>query len=517
MTRLAPFDDGRALLAGFLIGDTSELDRSDVEAMRLSGLSHFVAVSGSNVALFLILLALAAGPLALGPKRRSVVGLIGLPVYVAATRFEPSVMRASVMAGMALVGRLFGIVLEAWQLLALAVVVLVVLDPSITWNVGFQLSVVATAGVLAGARWPLRGGMVQRALAVTCGAQAAVTPILLVHFGAIPLFSPLANLIAAPLVTVSTLIGAVGVGVSGLLIDLASWLASIVLLISRTASTLPQLSPAAATLLGVVVLVWSRWRRIRPVLAVAAGVSAIWVLVGFGSSLPDPGAVVLDVGQGDSILLHGGGGRFALVDGGPDPMILIGKLRSYGVRSLDLVVLTHVHADHVVGLIGLLGRIPIGEVWMALEPHQTPSSKEFVGEVFRWVPVVRAPAVGEEVWLGSLLIRVEGPLRRYASANDQSIVLTVEGPSRSILLAGDIEVVAQRELMHLRADVLKVPHQGAATSDPAWLVAVGASEALIPVGPNSFGHPADWVIETLGAAGARVRRTDHDGDLEVGL
>ena len=114
--RLAPYNDGRGLLAGFLIGDTTNVSERDIEAMRLSGLSHFVAVSGSNVALFLGLLVLVAGPLALGPRRRAIVGLLGLPVYAAATRFEPSVMRASVMAGIALIGRLLGVVFEAWQL-----------------------------------------------------------------------------------------------------------------------------------------------------------------------------------------------------------------------------------------------------------------------------------------------------------------------------------------------------------------------------------------------------------------
>src|SRR5690554_1373413 len=199
MEQLAPFDDGRALLAGFLIGDTSEMDPSDEEAMRLAGLSHFVAVSGSNVALFLGLLFLAAGPLALGPRRRALVGLVGLPAYTAATRFERSVMRASLMAGIALAGRLVGIALETWQLLSVAVVGLLVTDPSLASSVGFQLSVAATAGVLVGGRWPTVGGKVARGLLVTLGAQIAVAPLLLMHFGTVPVFSPLANLVAAPL------------------------------------------------------------------------------------------------------------------------------------------------------------------------------------------------------------------------------------------------------------------------------------------------------------------------------
>ncbi len=517
MRNLEPFDDGRALLAGFLIGDTSELDRSDVEAMRLSGLSHFVAVSGSNVALFLILLALATGPLSMEPRRRALIGLVGLPIYAAATRFEPSVLRASVMAGLALVGRLVGVVFEAWQLLSLAVVALVVSDPAITGNVGFQLSVAATAGVLVGARWPTNGGKVHRALAVTCGAQVSVAPLLLFHFGAIPLFSPLTNLVASPLVAASTVLGAVGVAGVGPVVDLSAHLAGAVLTISRSAATLPQLTVVPAIALGLVGAVGLMWRGSRSWIAV--GVSSLVVVLIFssGSPLPDPGVVVLDVGQGDSILVHGGGGRFALVDGGPDPAVLLGKMRQYGVRSLELVILSHVHADHVSGLTGLFGRIPIGEIWAASQPHETASSREFFTRAEQWGVPVHRPNVGETRVLGTLALRVDGPLRRYASPNDQSIVLTVEGPRHSILLSGDIEVIAQQELSHLKADILKVPHQGAATSDPDWLVSVGAREAIVSVGPNQFGHPAPWVIDLFRSTGAVVFRTDLDGDVSVGL
>ncbi len=517
MERLRPFDDGRALLAGFLIGDVTELDLSDVEAMRLSGLSHFVAVSGSNVAMFLVLLSVAAGPLALGPRRRAVIGLLGLPVYVAATRFEPSVLRASLMAGLALVGRLVGVVLEAWQLLALAVIVLLALDPDLTGNVGFQLSVAATAGVLVGARWPVPGGKVQKALMVTVGAQLAVAPLLVVHFGSIPLLSPVANLVAAPLVAGSTMLGAIGVVGPSLLVDISSWMAGLVLSLARGASSWPQLTAGPVIGLGLAGLVAARWKPVRTVVvAVGALVVAVGV-IGPPRELPEVGAVVLDVGQGDAILLHGGQGRFALVDGGPDPVVLRSRLRSYGVTALELVVLTHVHADHVAGLVGLVGEVVIGEAWMALDPHETTTSREFVSLLEQLAVSNRAPQVGEIHHIGSLAVEVVAPRRRYASPNDQSIVVLVHGPTQTMLLSGDIEVIAQRELTGLRADVLKVPHQGAATTDPEWLESVGATLAVISVGPNQFGHPADWVIDLLEQSGATVHRTDEDGDIPVDL
>ena len=517
MSRLEPFDAGRGLVAGFLIGDTSEVDGADIDAMRRAGLSHFVAVSGSNVALFLGLLVFAAGPLALGPKRRALVGLIGLPVYAAATRFEPSVMRASVMAGIALGGRLIGVVLEAWQLLSLAVIVLLVLDPRLTGSAGFQLSVAATAGVLVGARWPSSGGRVARALAITVGAQIAVAPLILAHFGSVPMMSPLVNLVAAPVVAASTLIGAVGVAGPLFLLHIAAWLADLVLLLARGAAIWPQLEsvPLLTILLAGVVTVRFPWSRTLVAVG-GAVVVLVLVLVG-GSPVPDPGVIVFDVGQGDAILIHGGDDSYALVDGGPDALVLTDRLREYGVDRLDLVILSHVHADHATGLTGLVGKISLGQVWMRTDPHVTAALEGLTSALVDYgVPVVE-PQVGDTFRLGSLRLVVEGPLRKYASPNDQSLVLTVLGSERTMLLPGDIEAFAQGELSHLRADVLKVPHQGAATSDPGWLEEVGADLAVISVGPNQFGHPAEWVIEVLEGSGAEVVRTDEVGDVVVPL
>jgi competence protein ComEC len=127
------------------------------------------------------------------------------------------------------------------------------------------------------------------------------------------------------------------------------------------------------------------------------------------------------------------------------------------------------------------------------------------------------PPLGEVYRLGTLTLTVDGPLRQYASSNDQSIVLTVTGREKSMLLSGDIETYAQADLEHLKADVLKVPHHGAGTSDPDWLEGVGAEIAVISVGANDFGHPVPWVITELEESGATVLRTDLEGDVIVPL
>ncbi len=507
-----PVDAGpeAALLRGFLIGDTGGLSPFDYEAMRRAGLTHFVAVSGSNVALFLGMWFLVLAPVVGSVRIRAVAGLVALVVFVVATRWEPSVVRAAVMAGLVLVARAFGVSLDAWTVLGATVAALSILSPPLAGSVGFQLSVAATAGVMAGSRAFV--GRLPRVVATilgpTVGAQVAVAPLLLVHFGSVPLFAPLANLVAAPLVAAATAVGVVGIVTGGLPLTVGTWLAGWVIDLAHLASGWPQLDAVGvAAVVAAAGLVRYRLGRV----ALAVGV-AVFVLVGRVGP-PRPGVVFLDVGQGDAVLVLGTGVN-VLVDAGPDPRLLARKLARYGVRRLDLVVASHPHADHVGGLAGLAGRIPIGAVWYASAPHTTDTWLRLTGELTAaGIPIVD-PGLGT-YRMGDVTLDVLGPVRRYASPNDQSLVLRVRIGEVSVLLPGDVEALAQGELGRIAADVLAVPHQGAGTSDPDWLALQASSLAVISVGPNAYGHPVPWVEEVLSQAGARVLRTDQVGDVVV--
>jgi competence protein ComEC len=319
------------------------------------------------------------------------------------------------------------------------------------------------------------------------------------------------------LVAAATVIGALGVAGLGPLIHVAAFLSSIVAQLARAASVWPQVGAWAVAGPALAGLVALRWRTLRPPMFAAGAALVMVSLLGVTGTLPPEGVVVLDVGQGDAILLSGGPGSLALVDGGPDPAAVLDRLRRYGVTHIDLVVMTHGDADHAGGLAAVIDRYPVGEVWASLDPHSTESAAEVLDMTeARGVPVT-SPTVGQTRRLGSLLIVVEGPRRVYEKGNDQSIVLTILGSERSMLLTGDIETRAQADLDDLKADVLKVPHHGGGTSDPGWLTGVGAGLAVISVGANDFGHPVLWVIEALEEAGSEVRRTDEEGDIVVDL
>lgn len=521
--RLRPDDDrGRALLAGFLLGDVSHLRTWQEEAMRRAGLSHFVAVSGSNVALFLGALFLVAGPLGWSSLRRAILGLAGLAFFVLLIGPDPSVIRAATMAGLVLVARPFGLRPDIWRVIGVGVGLLLLVSPELAYSLGFQLSVGATAGVVVGTGWfrNLRPRWLATSLGAACGAQLAVAPILLLAIGQLPLWSPVANVAAAPLVVAATGLGGAGalVGVEGL-VEAGALVARAVLGIADLASTLPQIGwTAALSLAGCGLVAISR--RFRPVAVLAASLFACLLTVFaaphtlLGAPV-GPAFVALDVGQGDALLLLGEAGETVLVDGGSDGAKLRAGLARFGVRAVDLLVVSHAHHDHYGGLVDIVGALPVGRMWYAPFPGQADEYSSLV-EAAEQVTRVTIPSLGVHR-IGSIRLEVLGPARRYASLNDQSIAIRATLGGETVLLSGDMERVSQADLEPPRVDVLKVPHQGAATSDPEWLVATGASVAVVSVGPNRFGHPSEELLAMLEEAGMEVRRTDREGDVLIGF
>ena len=207
----------RGLLMGFLLGDTRAVPDDVAEAYRAAGLSHLLAVSGANVAFALSLFAPLLRRMRLGV--RTAVALSVVVVFATMTRFEPSVLRASAMATLAISSALLGRPTATVRRLLLAVIVLLLLDPFLLHSLGFALSSAASAGIALAAaplstRLPLPRWCAE-ALAVSVAAQLGVTPILLVVFGTVPLISPVTNLLAAPAASALGSYGLVASAITG--------------------------------------------------------------------------------------------------------------------------------------------------------------------------------------------------------------------------------------------------------------------------------------------------------------
>lgn len=502
---------GDGLLSGFLTGDTDRMLASHEEDLRRAGLSHFVAVSGSNVAMFLGIWWIVTAPLSIHPRIRVVIGALGLMLFAVVTRWEPSVIRASVMASVPLVGGLVGIPVDPWMALGVAVTVLLLLSGHLAMSVGFQLSVLATAGVLVGLTFAK--GRTPRWLVVplmaTMGAQLAVAPLLLGVFGTVPLLSPVTNLVASPVIGFTTVVAAVGVVLEPAA-EIARLGASLVLWIAQLTAGGPQLGVAgsvAALCIGIGLMK----ATLRPLIA-SVGLILVLVAAPWVHPWPSvPTLVALDVGQGDAVLIQDPSGASLLMDGGSDPRVLDAALRRHGVRTLDTVVVSHSDLDHSGGLTELIaeGRIRTLVVSAFVSDTDLVDAAEHAG--------VRVDHVrtGDRITVGSVLIEVLSPNRRFATDNDGSVVLFLHGDT-TVLLPGDIERIGQHTLPSIHPDVMVVPHHGSATTDLNWLEDTVGPTAILSYGPNTYGHPHPTITALLDALGVQVLRTET-GDVTIPL
>jgi competence protein ComEC len=421
LTRVLPEPDA-GLAAGILIGLRDRVDRDVATAFTTAGVSHVVAISGWNVAIVAAAVAALVGRL--GRRRRSVVTAAAIVVYIVFAGASPSVLRAGAMAGVVLFARESGRSGRAAAALGWAAAVLLLADPGLIGDPRFQLSSLATAGLIAWAtplterldRWT-RGRLprwLSECLGVSLAAQVATLPVVLALFGRLAVIAPGVNLLVVPIVAPAMAAGVVAMAggaliaagapdAVGALLAAPAWVALHLMIgIVEGAASLPfasiQVEPsvglAAAVACAAAILIATSRNSHRPGGAAAdkprtgmtakpsrprplmmRSATAILVLavavaggVAVTRSVDVARIAVLDVGQGDAILIEGSRGGRLLVDGGPDPDRLLVQLDRRippWDRRLDAVVLTHPHEDHVAGLALLLARYRVGRV---LEP-----------------------------------------------------------------------------------------------------------------------------------------------------
>jgi competence protein ComEC len=316
------------------------------------------------------------------------------------------------------------------------------------------------------------------------------------------------------MVAVTTAIGGMAL-VLPPLASLADVGASLILRIADMAANGPQLGWVGAIVAGLVGATVA-WKSSRP-LGVSVVVLAMVLLAGTAPTWPpDPTVVVLDVGQGDAILLQDPSGETVLVDGGPDPRSLDRALRRNGIKRIDVVVVTHGDLDHVGGVTEILGSGRVGELWVPLFGRESDLLAEAIGIAeSAGVPVTRVSA-GVMRRTQSFRINILGPRRKYQEENDGSVTLLVSA-GRTMLLGGDIEAVAQAELPEVHPDVLVVPHHGSGTTDLRWLERILGTTAVLSYGQNSYGHPHPDVLNVLEESGVAVHHTYLEGDVSVNL
>jgi competence protein ComEC len=549
--------ESAGLLPALVVGDTNALPHRVVEEFRAAGMAHLLAVSGANLAIVGVATLLLLRALRLGPRWCAAGAGLTLVGFVVLAGPEPSVLRAAVMGGVGLLALIIGRERAALPALAASVILLVLHDPAMSLSIGFALSVLATGAlVLVATRWSRsmtdRGvpRLVAEALAVPAAAHLATAPVVAGMSGQVSLVAVVANLLTAPVVAPATVLGLLAALVAGPAPWLAEWFVWLagpelywMVTVGRHAAAIPGAALdwpkgwwggvllAVVLVAAVLVLRRSRWRVL--VIAMVAGLLVVLVPVKvLAPGWPPTGwsSVACDVGQGDAVVLATDEpGRAVLVDTGPDPGAIAGCLDRLGVDRIPLVILSHLHADHVGGLSAVLAEHTVGAVAVGSGRLPAWAWRQVRSEAERTQVPVLWMTVGQRLEWPGLTVEVLGP--SYADSrqegdatgteiNNTSVVLRATTRSGRVLLTGDVELSAQADLLDtgvdLRADVLKVPHHGSRYIVPEFLDAVRPRIALISVGAgNRYGHPNPSTVSRLTAKGVTVLRTDQDGDVAV--
>jgi len=513
-----------AVLAGLLLGDRSGLPPEIDDGFRRAGVYHVLAVSGFNVALVagsvFALLALARA----GRRGAAIGALAAVLAFAAIVGGEPSVLRAVVMAAAVLGALLVDREASVLNGLALAALVILAARPGDLADPGFQLSFAATGGIVLA---PLPRRPVLGAIGVSVAAQLAVLPIALAHFNQLTAIGPLANLAAVPLAGGATLVGLAAVAVSaasGFAADVllhAAWplvlgLRAVVAAAAAVPWALVHLPAphwtAIVTYVAAAGLGLAAWqhRQAAPARARACGAAAgLLAAVAVAIALwplarPPDGRLrvaVLDVGQGDAIVVETPQGEAVLVDAGPGgPMrldagerVVAPYLWNRGIRRLAAAITTHGDADHAGGMGAIRRHFAVARDW---DPGSMPQAPQ---------------------WIGGAVLRPLAGGHPAARRNEAALVLRLDHGLASFVLASDAGAEAERRLLAtgapLAATVLKVGHHGArGASTSAFLSRVQPALAVVSVGArNGYGHPAPEALARLHAAGAHTLRTDRDG------
>ena len=544
-------EPARGLLPGLIDGDTAGLDPVLAERFRLAGLTHLVAVSGTNCSILIGAVLLLLRRVGARPGWCAATGVLVLLAFVVVARPSPSVLRAAAMALVTLGGLASGRPRAAVPALAAAVLALLAWDPGLARDAGFAMSVLATGAILLVApRWAagLRARHVPvglaEAVAVAAAAHLVTAPVIAAIAGQFSVVAIPANVLAEPVVAVATVLGFVAAVVAPLSMPLGTagaWLAGWpVRWLVHVGDFFGGLDGAVlpwpggtggAVLLGAGTAgLWlvARHRPARGALAAAALVAVVvqipvrWVASGWPP--PEWLFVACDVGQGDALALHAGPHAAVVVDTGPDPVAVDRCLADLGVDTVPLLVITHLHQDHVGGVAGVLHGRSVDRVVTGPLDEPAAGLHLLLGLLGQRRLTATVPAPGSRLAVGDVALDVLAPRRAFhgtrSDPNNSSLVLRATVHGVRILLPGDSEVEAQQALLDagvdVRADVLKVPHHGSAYSSPAFLAAVRARVAVISVGAhNDYGHPSPVLLARLRQLGVPARRTDQDGDVAI--
>ncbi len=568
-----------SLAQGIILGIRGNIPSSVKDNFIHTGTAHILAISGVNLTILTGIL-LSLGILLFGRKHYIYIwlslGIIWL--YAVLTGMHPPVLRAAIMASMFLTAELLGRQRSAVIALVFSAAIMVGINPQVLWDAAFQMSFMAMTGlififppiqslsrkVVSTSLGESRGASVANFIAdsfgVSLAAIAAVWPLIAHYFGIISWVAPVATFFALPALT-GIIITGILAGILGLIVipiaQVIGWVAwlflSYLLLVVRVFDAVPFTASGSVSIglifayySGLALVLWlaSDRKKLVDIMSKANGFVSVlpkkWVIPPLAvvailvwlaaATMPDDNLHIsfLDVGQGDAVLIQKGSQQI-LVDGGPSPQAIglgLGKQMPFWDRTIDLVILTHPHADHITGLVEILNRYRVGQVLYSDLRYDSPLYHDWLNLVREKDIKYTTARAGQQIDLGEVTVDVLNPRISSLSGTESDIdnnavVLRVGMGEVSFLLAADIMWETESELITDRASlastVLKVAHHGSDTSTTSdFLEVVNPRLAVISVGEgNLFGLPSNEVVDRLAEklGQENIYRTDEDGTI----
>ncbi len=547
------------VLQGMVLGDDEGVDQAFVDDFRKSGLLHIMAVSGENVVLLCTMWSFAFALLGMHRLLRTALLLPVVATYVLLTGASPSIVRAGVAGICGLLAILASRPSDGWLLWLAPAAWLLTVNPNNLFDVSFQLSFGAVVGLLVLARPLTRAvsflpGPLPEQVGVTTAASISTAPVSVLTFGSASLVSVPANVaggfVLGPIMflgMLSLLLGFVSEWLSAPLNVVAGLFIGFLLAVSHFFAGLPgavyeyqgvtlrlvlvvgllveaAVVAALAARAGGGLLAYIRDRSHWPpfAAATAALVAASLLLAPAPVRPPDrPTLTFLDVGEGAATLFQAPGGPTVLVDAGPQPVGA--TLRRHAVSRIDLLVISHGHADHVAGLEDVVGRVHVGTALLPQPPEPSEALDELAARLEAAGTEVRRVTTEQDVAGQGWALRVlptsaPGGEGGNQGENDCALVVLAELAGHRALVPGDAEGEVLADLELPPCEVVELPHHGSRGGlDETQLSGLAPLLGVVSVGPNTYGHPTAEMLDLLAGAGVPCARTDQRGDVAVSV
>ena len=550
-------------MMGLLLGEKGEIHPEIFQRFQQIGVVHILAVSGLHLGYILLILMSLSAVLRLKDLWKMIFIILGLLFYMVLTGFPTSVVRAGIMAILYIFGKYRNKIIHPWNILGTTGFVILLWNPSQLFDLGFQLSFGAVAGILyvhpqidklqekLKIVKKLRKKKIPRGIFdlmfVSFGAQMGTSLPIALTFYSIPVWAVFGNLLAVPLAGISVIAGLITLLMDILSTSIASIYGNAGWLLLRCLDyvsygleqiPLSRVMVGGISLLNLIILFTSivvmfsfGFRKYHKRLLFSTLI--IWNIFVWQTIFESPSVrfTFLDVGQGDACIIEDEENTILIDAGycgfGKDygKWVILPYLRYRGINNVNLAIMSHPHADHIGGFQTLLKEVGIEQVWDTHNDYQSKLYRNILEESDKNEITIDIPKPGEIYEFGELTLTILYPdsisSLNVRNINNASLIIRVDHGDNSFLFTGDAEEKA--EMMYKKVgefidvDVIKVGHHGSKTSSSQEIVNLCSADiGVISCGLNNkFGHPSQKIIERWENTGTVIYRTDEDGAITI--